>query len=230
MDKSLDDLRQALRKLRQDIESQAGLPERGGPSGLDPAPAVIHPREDVKPRPQPKKLNLSPVDEPEPRHTVLASAPAAQASAVPGYLKGKSVLPCRSEEDDSAMVPSRASAPAEPKSGGASVLPKVLLALGFGMAAGGAVVSNGPAMAGGLILCLVGVLFSGASSEAASSVNNEELRDLGLRIAALERRISTGSRAAESGAISREVVEEIVELRRILTSLFRALEKPPETE
>ncbi|MBI4677725.1 MAG: hypothetical protein HY748_09080 [Elusimicrobia bacterium] len=209
MDKSLEDLRQALKKLRQDIESQAGVTRTAS------APA------DVPCEAQPQDREAAP-----------AAADGVRAAS---HSSEKLVAPDRPAAEILVGEPGPREPAGDPQAGdpqaaASPIWPKALAALGLGVAAGGAFVGSGPALGAGLVVCLVGVIAGAFSPASASAGLDEEVRDISLRVAALERRVSTGSRAAESGAVSREIVEEIVELRRILTTLFRALGKPPETQ
>ncbi|MBI5625131.1 MAG: hypothetical protein HY924_15245 [Elusimicrobia bacterium] len=214
MDQSLEDLRQALRKLRQDIETQVrsgqAEPETDAAPAEHDAPARKH-----DPQPVPARDQALGLDDLEGR-----PAPIRLEDA-------------RRDEDLSAAVlrslptqRTRAQEPAGSEPGSRGILPKVLQASGLGAAAAGAFIGNGAVTGAGLLLSLAGALAGGLSPAASADKGDDEVRELALRIAALERRGSLASRASEAGSLPREVIEEVVELRRILTSLFKALEKP----
>ncbi|MFA6317932.1 MAG: hypothetical protein WC943_10975 [Elusimicrobiota bacterium] len=218
MDQSLDDLRQALRKLRQDIEAQV---KPGADEPSRPAPRLE--LEAGRSRPLPSVSVEDPVLEDD----SSTEPPAPEVKAVPAEDEREpswvQPVPLGRAEGDPAE--GKAEAPAR---GLGLLWPKVLLAAGFGAAAVGAFSSSGAAMGAGLLLCMAGSLAGALSGPVSKHDDDGEVSDLKLRVAALERRTSAVNRASESGSLSAEVVEEVVELRRILTSLFKALEKPSE--
>ncbi len=90
-------------------------------------------------------------------------------------------------------------------------------------AAAGALFDKGGLLAAGLLGLLGGVL---AGLTSASEGEFQGRQELERRLEELEERVSLAGSSRMPGGVSRELEEEIRELRRILMSLFKVLEEP----
>lgn len=196
-----EDLRAALKRIKSDIERQSSPPP-----GADPPPP-----------PESRKADDGPALPPS---GATPPWPQLRISAPP------SSLPAAGAEEDPDGRPAPAMARDEPDPPGRWSWPQVVHMLGLGTAAAGVFMGNALLAAAGLIAALAGTAASGAHG--AGGGPREDLSDLALRVAALERRLSSLDLAASSGSMSREVEEEVKELRRILMSLLEIVEKNSE--
>ncbi len=91
------------------------------------------------------------------------------------------------------------------------------------LAAAGALFDKSGLLAAGLLGLLGGVLAGLASAPEGDSQGRQELE---RRLDEIEERLSLVGSSRMPGGVSRELEEEIRELRRILMSLFKVLEEP----
>lgn len=91
------------------------------------------------------------------------------------------------------------------------------------LAAAGALFDKGGLLAAGLLGLLGGVLAGFGSAQDGEVPGREELE---RRLDEIEERVSMAGSSRMPGGVSRELEEEIRELRRILMSLFKVLEEP----
>lgn len=98
-------------------------------------------------------------------------------------------------------------------------------------AAAGAFGDNNYLLALGLLSFSVSLLagfFIFANSSGSAGEDLSVLGEVARKVDGLERRVASISFSAESGGVSKELEEEIHELRRILVSLMKSLETSPE--
>lgn len=178
-------------------------------------------REDLgrMPKPAPAVIPAAEPERPEPRVPVV-DALDREPSGPPTFYEEEPEPPRLSREQP-------AQAPAAGFTSG-RVWPVLWQAGSLALAAAGAFGESSVFLAFGLLSFSASLLFEAFFPSGPAVSGSRDMAELARKLDGLERRVSSISFSSDSAGVPRELEEEIRELRRILTSLMKSLERTPE--